>query len=1652
MFYNNFYNVEPFKAINLEFKMFSTEDITKLSVARIDSLISFTPLDEPVLGGLYDPRLGPSHMKSGKCLTCNQNFVSCSGHFGHIELPCPVINPIYTSSVIHLLKISCLSCFRVMLPRESTLLLAAQLKLLDSGQIIDCHDLATEINGLSEDGDIQLSDDQLETFINVYLKDRITDDNLSYTKCTEDSRQTFITETLNQVIRQASCGYCNELLSTVSKSYSKICIAKPSNKKTEKKLKEYLFPLDIKNLMRELWKNEKKFICALIPALAGLNIEYPTDVCFMSAVLVTPSNLRPNVMVKGKIVESPRNVAYKSILQEIKLIQYIQLLQKKNDEQISDEIMELVKYSQGEDNIEKMQICMHNLQMCVDALLDGTTFKSHSSNKETTLRIGLKQLLEKKSGIIRQNMMGKRVDYFARSVITPDPYLATDEIGIPVEFAKKLTYPVAVTDWNNKGLHGIVLNGPNHYPGANMIETDVGTVKWLSPTNKSRREALSKTLFHRGSNSRGPQIVHRHVIDGDLMLVNRQPSLHKPSIMAHRVKVLKGEKTLRLHYANCKAYNADFDGDEMNVHLPQSELAKCEAKELASAVNQYLVPRDGTPLSGLIQDHIISSVRMTIRGRFFTRREYMHFVYQALCSFDLDIKTVPPAIFKPVMLWSGKQIISTLIINLTPHSCKSFINLMSKSKLESKFWNNPNNYKYPDLLSEFNFIIRNGDLLSGILDKNHIGASTYSLIHCFYELYGGQYSAKLLSAFSKLFTVYLQFDAFTLGVEDILVTEKADYQRQTAIIESNNAGPLAALESLDIEYISEEVTTKKLAESYSKSNHFSALVDRNYKKHLQPFTNKISKACIPKGLLQPFPSNNLQLMVQSGAKGSTVNTIQISCCLGQIELEGKRPPMMISGRTLPSFPPFDTLPKAGGFIGSRFMTGIQPQEFFFHCMAGREGLIDTAVKTSRSGYLQRCLVKHLESLIVNYDMTVRDSNGSIIQYLYGEDGLEVTKSSFFNEKQFGFLADNIDSFKALRKIRNDECYKEIDKKLEEIKSAVRKNESSSNEITRENEFLHWCRQNVNNVRKSKKIKNGRYVRDIKMCKKWYEIDDKMKEFYTEKLSSLPDPIGAAFHPGGHYGLISEKMDLSIDNYFKTNNHGLSKEDQQTARELIRLKAMAATAVAGEPVGCIAAQSVGEPSTQMTLNTFHFAGRGEMNVTLGIPRLREILMMATKTIKTPSMEIPFIQSKNVQKNAENLRKLMTKITLKDVLSKVQVRERVKLKPVRHMRYDLTLHFLPHRCYDSITHLTPKAVMKFIKFQFTDYLKKMFSKNLSKNFSGELISEQAKKAIKLNREKDNIDENKLLDESEPQDIPKTNNAIDSDSDSEAGEFDSAAMKRKAQTEEYDYEKDEDDPQSDGEIEINEKQSECNNSVILESQTKDIDDESIMDPSNNNINQTDLNEEVIKKDYSGIVVQVIEHDKKFAYAKISVTIPLDYKRIDLTALIKDLVDRVIIHEIPGINRAILTEEDNKIILKTEGSRGVAELFKFSDSLDLNLLYCNDIQMMLNTYGIEAANRVIIKEIKNVFKVYGINVNPRHLSLIADYMTYDGKFKPLNRLGMNGCPSPLQQMSFESTLNYLKKSTLRGLKDNLMSPSSALIVGQQARIGSGLVKLLWQ
>lgn len=311
----------------------------------------------------------------------------------------------------------------------------------------------------------------------------------------------------------------------------------------------------------------------------------------------------------------------------------------------------------------------------------------------------------------------------------------------------------------------------------------------VSSVDAAKRESLAKMLFT--PTEKGVKIVHRHLLNGDVMLLNRQPTLHKNSIMAHKVRILKGEKTFRLHYSNCKSYNADFDGDEMNAHVPQNELGRSEAYNLINVPNQYLVAKDGTPLGGLIQDHVISGVKMSMRGRFFNKEDYQQLVYVALAHISKEIKFLPPTILKPIRLWSGKQILSTVLMNIIPQGSHK-INLKSTAKTNVKSWQTQEERQWlaggtplKDIdMTESEVIIREGELMVGVLDKTHYGATPYGLIHCMYELYGGQSSTQLLSSFSKLFTFFLHREGFTLGVRDILVLPGADKSRRKVVKKS----------------------------------------------------------------------------------------------------------------------------------------------------------------------------------------------------------------------------------------------------------------------------------------------------------------------------------------------------------------------------------------------------------------------------------------------------------------------------------------------------------------------------------------------------------------------------------------------------------------------------------------------------------------------------------------------------------------------------------------------------------------------------------------------------------------------------------------------------------------------------------------------------
>lgn len=817
--------------------------------------------------------LGPHGKNSDPCSTCLLDVDRCPGHMGHIELIMLVYNPFFLKTAYNLLRITCLKCFKLQFSDHVKRILTIQLKLIDAGYVIEAEEIDVyKSEAINNSGQTIIKTEggnylhpKVAEYEEMLLRDpvnRYSNSNIN----TQTARNTIVSSTIkNHLLKK--CIHCKEDMKRVKFSFSRLMIAVSKadvvsfydkqrdegndtvTKKDKQKLNQNqaILAEECRDYFKKTFATNGEFIKMLFPILESCSksLECPTDIFFIDSLPVTPPNVRPAEKLLDRITENTQTTTYRQIIDANFLLKTIITTLKQMDSSefnpnLLTDTMTICENIEGTSLYEKMYNAWSNLQDYVDLILDST------GNKITTGK-GLKQIIEKKQGIIRMNMMGKRVNFAARTVITPDPFINVDEIGIPEIFARKLSYPVPVTSWNVQELRKMVMNGPNIHPGANYIEMENGARTTIPGNDDAKRESLAKLLLT--TNDNGIKIVHRHLLNNDVLLLNRQPTLHRPGIQAHKTRILKGEKTFRLHYSNCKAYNADFDGDEMNAHCPQNELGRSEAYHLANVANQYLVPKDGTPLGGLIQDHMISGVKITMRGRFFNRDDYQQLVYQGLSHKRGQLKLLPPTIIKPIPLWSGKQILSTVMINIIPDGVAP-INLTSTAKINSKLWEKLPARPYTaggtplldNNMTEAEVIIRGGELVVGILDKTHYGATPYGLIHCMYELYGGDCSSQILSSFARVFTIFLQWEGFTLGVKDILVLPKADKKRSKIIKDSRKIGFSIAASALNLpEDVSAEILATSMDEAYQKDPKFRTVLDRKYKSVLDTYTNDINK-------------------------------------------------------------------------------------------------------------------------------------------------------------------------------------------------------------------------------------------------------------------------------------------------------------------------------------------------------------------------------------------------------------------------------------------------------------------------------------------------------------------------------------------------------------------------------------------------------------------------------------------------------------------------------------------------------------------------------------------------------------------------------------------------------------------------------------------
>ncbi|XP_067885420.1 DNA-directed RNA polymerase I subunit RPA1 [Heterodontus francisci] len=1709
----------PWKRLErISFNVYSGEEIRKLSVKAITNPHFLDNVGNPAVNGLYDLALGPADSKE-VCGTCAQDYNNCPGHMGHIDLPLTVYNPLFFDKLYLMIRGSCLNCHMLTCPRAMMYLLLNQLQVIDIGAIEAVYELEEVLNKVLERNS-KATVDEIQTALNehtlIVLNNRLSREP-SQVKNVSDCKDKLIGAFWKNYMKSRKCPNCKAGKAIVRKEHnSKLIVTYPTaalkvkgKKNTREAVEDigglddsqfgkrgFLTPSTAQDHMLELWENDGFFLKYLFPCLGireNAKTSWNLDMFFLDIVVVPPSRFRPINRLGDQMFTNGQTVNLQAVLKDVQVMH--KLLALMAQEQIktvqsiqTDEILEtpaaedtpsrmdlaFLASIPGQTLTDKLYSAWIHLQSHVNIVFD-----SDMDKLITDKFPGIRQILEKKDGLFRKHMMGKRVDYAARSVICPDMYINTNEIGIPMVFATKLTYPQPVTPWNVQELRQAVLNGPNAHPGASMVINEDGCRTILSAANPTQREAIAKQLLtpSTGEQNMGMKIVCRHIKNGDVLLLNRQPTLHRPSIQAHRARILPGEKVLRLHYANCKAYNADFDGDEMNAHFPQNELGRAEAYTIASTDEQYLVPKDGKPLAGLIQDHMVSGTCMTIRGRFFTREQYMELVYRGLTDKKGRVKILQPAVIKPYPLWTGKQVVSTLLINVIPKD-QIPLNLIGKSKISGKAWAKEAQRMVVNFdsewMSESKVVILEGELLCGVLDKAHYGSSAYGLVHCCQELYGGETSGKVLTCLARLFTAYLQlYRGFTLDVEDILVKPKANAKRQKIIAESARCGAKAIRNAFNLlESAScDEARDKWQNAHLSKDPRDMNVVDLKFKEEVNKYNNQINKVCMPLGLHRRFPENNLQLMVQSGAKGSAVNTMQISCLLGQIELEGRRPPLMPSGKSLPCYQPYDFTPRSGGFVTGRFLTGISPPEFFFHCMAGREGLVDTAVKTSRSGYLQRCIIKHLEGLVVQYDLTVRDSDGSVVQFLYGEDGLDIPKTQFLQPGQFPFITANYEVIKTSKHL--EEVLSKMDSEAankwhKTIKKWKAKHPAP---FSRLGAFLLYSQKKFSKIKEMNpegELINSRDPVSQHLQEIWKSLDEKSKFKYLKKAAHCPDPCFSVYRPDIYFGSVSENFSDTVDKYFTeqqdkgTSSYSKSEISLDRLKELLCLKWQRSLCEPGEAVGLLAAQSIGEPSTQMTLNTFHFAGRGEMNVTLGIPRLREILMVASSNIKTPMMSIPVLNTKKAVKKVKKLKKQLTRVCLAEVLHKIDVKDsfQIQSKLEKFRIYQVKFYFLDYKLYRQEKCLTPDDLLHYMETRFFRLLLEGIKKKSAKLGSFKVVNTRKATQKDLDQDSGESDGKQAQDE---RDLDGEEEAPIVDAEAEEGDADATEAKmREQQEEEIDYDSEEEETRDNAE-----EPEENEDDDFPGSEQNEVTAQNFSEiPCN--LTKSDKGKKRSKwnatEGMDGLRVNAVIHlhsaieDYKYdtidsLWCEVKLKLPIMKVHFDLSSLVMSIAQNAVVYETRGITRCLLNETTNRrgekeFVLNTEGIN-LTEMFKYGDILDLNRLYSNDIHAFASTYGIEAALRVIEKEIKDVFAVYGIQVDPRHLSLVADYMCFDGSYKPFNRIGMQSSSSPLQQMTFETSYKFLKHATMLGSHDELKSPSACLVVGKVVRGGTGLFDL---
>ncbi len=1030
------------KIKSIKFSCLSPEEIRAMSAVKIITADTYDDEGYPFVGGLMDSRMGV--IEPGlKCKTCGCKVDDCPGHFGHIELARPVIHVGYVKEIKDILESTCCECGRLLLTNEEIKERIARMK--------EIHDLGGDTNDLKlyvkdtvkvassrtfcmhkkcicangDHEDVMFNFDDIESLYVLRAKDAqaggcdaIDEDTESeLERIPIDLREgmeyiprleTVIVNTrvngseaaIEQPVDYAvSITYCVKdgvkLLKVTRKKpveQSKIKLDKPTTFRIIKENNKKLTPEEVRERLEKV-SNEDLPALGLDPAVCR------PEWMVLTVLAVPPVTVRPSITLESGD-RSEDDLTHKLV----DVLRINQRLRENRDNGAPQLIVE-----------DLWELLQYHVTTYFDNQTSGIPPARHRSGRPLKT---LAQRLKGKEGRFRSNLSGKRVNFSARTVISPDPNLSINHVGVPVRAARELTVRMHVNEHNLEEMRKFVGRGPlafgkflredgtydldasNQYVSEERTDVEMDSdyltgVNYVFRNDGRRIKVTSENAATVAENLNIDYTIERQLNDGrngerDIVLFNRQPSLHRMSIMAHRVVVMPG-RTFRFNLTDCAPYNADFDGDEMNLHVLQSEEARAEARIIMQVQENILSPRYGGPIIGGIHDHISGSYFLTHGNVRFNRYETMNILYKLS---DIGLGTKKNYLFdelnkegcRPVPeptgtdengepYWSGKDLFSLAL--------PSDLNLTFRAAVCQCGPGTGCRAGQPCPTDGY-VKIRNGRLLTGTIDKKGIGNSDGKILEKIARDYGSERAAKFLYDATRLALGAIMNHGFSTGISDEDLPEEAVHQitefskeriqEVQDLVTSYTEGTLSEMPGRDLKETLEVRASSVLGKARSRAGEIAG-------EHL--------------GM-----NNPAVIMAKTGARGSMLNLSQMAGCVGQQNVRGERITRGYWGRTLPHFRKGDLGAFAKGFCLHSYKAGLDPTEFFFHAMGGREGLVDTAVRTARSGYMQRRLISALEDLKLTNenDATMYENGritntiGAIVQFKYGEDGVDPSKA------------------------------------------------------------------------------------------------------------------------------------------------------------------------------------------------------------------------------------------------------------------------------------------------------------------------------------------------------------------------------------------------------------------------------------------------------------------------------------------------------------------------------------------------------------------------------------------------------------------------------------------------------------------------------------